>query len=259
MTVLHDSGLLGTDVLLSHANHISADELSQVKASGAHLSSTPVSELQMGHGHPVCLQPEFLPLSSVGTDSNSICSSSIAGQLETVLQASRARRLEEQTQSRTWDGTIGPSAEEAYNLRTILGAQAIGLGNEIGSLAIGKKADIVLFDSKTPAMLVAAHVNPVAAIILHSSVRDVQTVIVDGVVRKQNSSLNRVVIPQDISSTEDTSDYTSPSCQWYDVAREVEESRMRIQKIRAELVDEDAARTGLIRSFMEAMKLSSEI
>ncbi|KAH8721681.1 hypothetical protein BGZ61DRAFT_530209 [Ilyonectria robusta] len=257
VTIMHENKLLGPDILLSHANHISADELSQIETSGAHLSSTPLSELQMGHGHPVCLQPEFLNLCSLGTDSCSICSSSIPRQMEIALQVTRARRSEEQLRNRKWDGTIGPSVEEVYNLGTILGAQAVGLEDDIGSLAVGKKADIVVFNGKTPAMLAAADCNPIAAIVLHSSVQDVQTVIVDGVIRKENTLLNKIVIPQDIAQKEEMVANTSESLQWDEVAREVEKSRQRLKEIRG-VVDEEAARNGLIRSFIAAMKLASD-
>ncbi|EXK25799.1 hypothetical protein FOMG_17570 [Fusarium oxysporum f. sp. melonis 26406] len=257
VTILHENNLLGPDLLLSHANSISPDELVHVEAAGGHISSTPLSELQTGHGHPICLQPEFLQISSIGTDSNSICSSSIPGQLETALQVTRARRLEKQTRNGNWDGTVGPSVEEAYNLGTIFGAQAIGLDNEIGSLAVGKKADIVIFDAKTPAMLAAADCNPVAAIVLHSSPRDIRTVIVDGAIRKEKSSLTRIAIPQDITQKEEMDFNTSESWHWSDVVKELDNSRQKLKNIR-DNIDEDAARNGLIRSFLEAAAVRSD-
>jgi hypothetical protein len=165
--------------------------------------------------------------------------------------------LEEQTKSRNWDGTIGPSVHEAYNLGTILGAQAVGLDDEIGSLAVGKKADIVIFNTKTPAMLAVASCNPVAAIVLHSSPRDVQTVIIDGVIRKESSLLTRIGIPQGIAQKEETDANILESCHWSDVVQELENSRQKLKKIWTD-IDEDTARDGLIRSFLEAMTLGPE-
>lgn len=60
---------------------------------------------------------------------------------------------------------------------------------DIGSIEVGKKADIVLFDALSPSMYCAAQQDPVMAIVLHSSIRDVDTVIVDGVVRKRAGNL----------------------------------------------------------------------
>lgn len=259
VTMMHENGLLGPDILLSHANQTSENELRYLESSGAHLSSTPLSEMQMGHGHPICLQPGFQQLSSLGTDSNSICTSYMPSQMEIVLQATRARRTEEQIRSGGWDATIGPKVEEVYNLGTILGAEAIGLGHEIGSLVVGKKADIVVFNGRSPAMISVAECNPVAGIVLHSSVRDVQTVIVDGVIRKDRYLLNPIYLPKGIGQTEGGAARDTNQLTWDDIALELDKSRRKLEKTRESVVDEEGARNGLIRSFLEAMSLAAKI
>ena len=65
---------------------------------------------------------------------------------------------------------------------------------DLGSLAVGKIADLVVFDGDSPSMICASEQDPVAAIVLHSSVRDIDMVIVDGQIRKQNSKLLPVTI-----------------------------------------------------------------
>lgn len=82
--------------------------------------------------------------------------------------------------------TIQYQLEQAFNLGTIKDARAVGMSSEIESLAEGKLADIVIFDALSPGMVFAASHDPVAAIVLHSSFRDVDTVIVDGIVRKES-------------------------------------------------------------------------
>ncbi|PCG89478.1 Amidohydrolase 1 [Penicillium occitanis (nom. inval.)] len=253
VTTLHDNGLLGSDTLLSHANNITKEELLWIEVAGAHLSSTPMSELQMGHGHPICLEADFLPLSSIGTDSNSINTSSIPVQANTALQITRARQMAKNITDGTWDGSIGPRAEDAFNLGTVLGARAIGLGDEIGSLTVGKKADIVIFQGQSPTMVLASDRDPVAAIILHSSVRDVQTVIVDGIIRKENGSLCPIVVPTDVTQHAETSSSRNEVLEWKDVANLLSDSRLRLEAVKSEIYEEDAARNGLIRSFLEAM------
>ncbi|KAI7974974.1 hypothetical protein EIK77_002754 [Talaromyces pinophilus] len=253
VATLHENGLLGPDTLLSHGNNVTKEELLWIEAAGAHLSSTPMSELQMGHGHPICLEADFLPLSSLGTDSNSISTSSIPVQANTALQITRARQMAKNIKDGTWDGTIGPRAEDAFNLGTLLGARAIGLGDEIGSLVVGKKADIVIFQGQSPTMLLASDRDPVAAVILHSSVRDVQTVIVDGIIRKENGFLCPIDVPTDIIMHTETSSRGNKVLAWKDVANLLSDSRLRLEAVKSEIYDEDAARNGLIRSFLEAM------
>ncbi|GIC87374.1 uncharacterized protein Aud_003758 [Aspergillus udagawae] len=257
LAVLNDNGLLGPDVLLSHGNNITREELGWIATSNAHLSSTPLSELQMGHGYPICLEADFLPFSSIGTDSNSICTSFIPAQARTALQTTRARQMAENIRNGTWDGTIGPRAEDAFNLATVLGARAIGLGDEIGSLAVGKKADIVIFQGQTPTMIPASEYDPIAAIILHSSVRDVQTVIVDGVIRKENGNLCQISIPADIKENDEISASERESLGWKGVAKLLRDSRSKLEEVKSTICDEDAARNGLIRSFLGAMAHAS--
>lgn len=76
-------------------------------------------------------------------------------------------------------GTTGViPAELAVELATLGGAKALGLDAEIGSLEPGKKADLVLFDTRRPEW--AALHNPVNSLVYNADGRSVDTVIVDG-------------------------------------------------------------------------------
>ncbi len=76
-------------------------------------------------------------------------------------------------------------AETALELATIGGAHALGLGNEIGSIEVGKKADLVLFDTQRPEWS-ALH-NPINSLVYNADGRSVHTVIVDGRVVVEDS------------------------------------------------------------------------
>jgi cytosine/adenosine deaminase-related metal-dependent hydrolase len=69
-------------------------------------------------------------------------------------------------------------AEGALEMATLSGAQALGLGDEIGSIEAGKKADLVLFDTQRPEWQ-ALH-NPINNLVYNADGRSVHTVIVDG-------------------------------------------------------------------------------
>lgn len=56
---------------------------------------------------------------------------------------------------------------DAFNLATIKGARAAGLSDKIGSIAVGKFADLVFWDRNRPGMLAAAEHDPIAAIVHH--------------------------------------------------------------------------------------------
>jgi cytosine/adenosine deaminase-related metal-dependent hydrolase len=69
-------------------------------------------------------------------------------------------------------------AEQALELATLTGAQALGVGDDIGSLEPGKKADLVLFDTQRPEW--QALFNPINNLVYNADGRSVHTVIVDG-------------------------------------------------------------------------------
>lgn len=112
----------------------------------------------------------------------------------------------------------------------------MGMEEEIGSLAEGKLADIVIFDPQSPGMVCAAASDPVAAIVLHSSVRDVETVFVDGVIRKQGGRLSPISID-------------AKTLEWREVASELLKSRQKIQA-KVEEIDYDKVLKALFTTFM---------
>jgi cytosine/adenosine deaminase-related metal-dependent hydrolase len=63
-------------------------------------------------------------------------------------------------------------------MATINGARALGLDQELGSIEIGKKADLVLFDTRRPEW--RNLFNPVNNLVYNADGRSVHTVIVDG-------------------------------------------------------------------------------
>lgn len=139
--------------------------------------------------------------------------------------------------------TVGYSVNEAFNLATIRGAHAMKMSDQIGSIAEGKLADLVIFDANSPAMICGGVHDPVAAIILHSSPADVDTVIIDGIVRKRDGNLMEVQL-------DDTGRKVSgkDELEWKDVARELLKTRKRIQA-ETEKIDMEAAEKKVMAAF----------
>jgi 5-methylthioadenosine/S-adenosylhomocysteine deaminase len=63
-------------------------------------------------------------------------------------------------------------------MATIGGAAALSLADDIGSIEVGKKADLVLFDTRRPEW--RALFNPVNSLVYNADGRSVYTVIIDG-------------------------------------------------------------------------------
>ena len=78
------------------------------------------------------------------------------------------------------------SVEQAFYLITRAGALSIRRP-DLGIIQEGAKADLVVFDTSSPNML--GWSDPIAAIILHSDVGDIEDVLVNGVFKKQGGKL----------------------------------------------------------------------
>jgi len=78
-------------------------------------------------------------------------------------------------------------AREALRMATIRGAQALGLDAEIGSLEVGKRADVIMIDAAQPHL--APRHDPVALLVYSAQAADVHTVLVDGRILLEDRAL----------------------------------------------------------------------
>lgn len=217
---LTDYGLLGSNVIISHATGMTDSDAARISAAGTFISSTPSTELQMGLGGPVCLRDEFSDISSLGVDCHSATSASLVSEARLILQHSRAIHVQEKDGQNSREFLpIKDSVVNVFNLITINGAQAIGMGGQLGRVQEGMLADLVVWDATSPGMLAAAQHDPVAAIILHSSIRDVDTVIVNGVIRKHEGRL----VPFQINQEEQKD--------WKSVSKDILASREKLESL----------------------------
>ncbi|GAD92869.1 conserved hypothetical protein [Paecilomyces variotii No. 5] len=236
-----ESGLLKPDLILSHSTGAPDEDYKIIREHGAFVSSTPDTELQMGLGYPVAFRDDIKSNASFGVDLHSNNSADILTQLRIGMQYARA--IEDEKRVRNGGHpAVNIKVQEAFNLGTIQGAKAVGMEDKIGSLAEGKLADIVIFDTRSPAMVGAAEEDPLAALVLHASVRDIDTVIVDGKIRKENKTLRPIEVqgaPKFGSGTQ---------IKWADVVDEMLASRAVIKK-RSESQSVDVAREVLYRRY----------
>jgi len=65
-----------------------------------------------------------------------------------------------------------------FHMATMGGARALGLDDEIGSIEVGKAADLVVFDANRPHL--RPHVNPLGNLVHTGQGRDVRLVMVAG-------------------------------------------------------------------------------
>jgi cytosine/adenosine deaminase-related metal-dependent hydrolase len=237
-------GILDSSVLFSHANNASDEDAVLVKAKGAHVSSTPSTELQMGLGDPVCFDErlDWQSHASLGIDCHNNNATSMPSEMRVALAHSRGKYHESFASKDRFPLKINKTVQDAFNLGTINGARAIGMGDSLGSLTEGKLADIVIFDGLSPSMVCGAQQDPVAAIVLNSSPADIAMTIVDGVVRKANHKLCDIELSD---GAEKFIQQDKAKLTWAEVAKELLRTRKGIvQKVDA--LDFTVAREGIL-------------
>ncbi|WP_053852084.1 amidohydrolase family protein [Streptomyces sp. NRRL B-24085] len=185
---LHDLGLLGPDTTYIHCCHLSDEEWRLVADSGGTVSIAPQVETQMGHGWPPVMKAiEHGLRPSLSIDVVTTVPGDMFTQIRAAFGAERAR-----ANAASWEADV-PVPETMLTARQMLeiatrnGAHVAGLEDRTGSLTPGKRADVVAIDAT--ALNVAPVHDATAAVTLSADVSNVDTVIVDGVVRKRDGRL----------------------------------------------------------------------
>ena len=186
--LLDNLGLLGPDTTYVHCCYFSEEEWRLVADSGGTVSIAPQVELQMGHGWPPVMKAvEYGLRPSFSIDVVTTVPGDMFTQIRAAFGAERAR-----TNAIAWQANepVPPTmltAKQMLEMATINGAHVAGLEGRTGSLIPGKKADIVLLDARSLNMVPV--IDAAAAVTLCADVSNVDTVFVDGVVRKRGGKL----------------------------------------------------------------------
>jgi 5-methylthioadenosine/S-adenosylhomocysteine deaminase len=170
---LESIGVLGPNVLLAHLIGLDDNEVEIMARTQTKGVTVPTAALKMGRGTtsrgklPEMLQKGICM--SLGTD---------AGNNSNLLETQRSMYLVTvlYKDARLTTDVVPP--ETALEMATINGARALGLDQELGSIEIGKKADLVLFDTRRPEW--RNLFNPINNLVYNADGRSVHTVIVDG-------------------------------------------------------------------------------
>jgi cytosine/adenosine deaminase-related metal-dependent hydrolase len=191
---LADAGLLGPDMIFVHGAALTDDEIEAIRAAGSGISSTPETELQMGMGYPIALSGRDTGTRvSLGIDIVSNYPGDMFGQMRIAMQAARAQDNEVLAARHQAPRQLRVKARDALRLGTLGGAEALHMEDRIGTIEVGKAADIIVIGTESLAMT-PAH-DAIGAAVLGAAASDVDTVIIDGVVRKENGVLVGVDLP----------------------------------------------------------------
>jgi len=178
LSYLHDVGFTGADVGLAHCIWLDDDETRILRDTGTHVLHCPSSNLKLGSG--IAPIPELAAAGvsvSIGAD-GAPCNNNLDAFLEMRLSA-----LIHKPRA----GTRAMPAPLVLKMATLGGARALGLEDSIGSLEVGKRADLIAVSMQ--GAHVAPSEDPYSAIVYAARSADVRHVVVDGAVAVRDREL----------------------------------------------------------------------
>jgi len=198
---LGEAGLLGPDLLFVHGAALTDHELELIAESGAAVSVTPETEVQMGMGHPVTGRVLGAgACTSLGIDIVSNYSGDMFSQMRLGLQIERFRRNAELEARGLAPRSLQFTVRDILRIATLDGARAAGLDDRVGSLRPGKQADVILI--RTDALNMAPVNDPVGSVVLCANASNVDSVFVAGRAVKRDGRMLDVDLPQLVSRLE---------------------------------------------------------
>jgi 5-methylthioadenosine/S-adenosylhomocysteine deaminase len=169
-------GLTGPWLVLAHCVWLTESGMDEVARSGTHVAHCPASNLKLASGlAPVRALLDRGINVALGAD-GAACSNRIDAWRQLWLMALVAS-------ARDGAGTL--RAREAFEIATLGGARALGLADQIGSVEVGKRADLVIVDTRPH----LPNGDVYTTLVYSCRGADVRTVLVDGRVVVENGRL----------------------------------------------------------------------
>ncbi len=176
---LESLGLLGPDLLACHCVVLEDGDIDLLARRDVKVAHNAESNMKLASG--VAPIPKLIDRGvcvGIGTDG---CASNndldLFSEMDTVAKLHKVAAL---------DPTVMP-AETVLKMATIDGARALGMGDRIGSLAVGKLADLIVIDTAKPHLTPMYH--PDSHLVYAARGSDVDTVVIGGKVVMENRRL----------------------------------------------------------------------
>ena len=189
---LYDAGVFQAKVLAAHGVWLTDEDMDIFAETGASVAHCPVSNLKLGSGIARMAEMKRRGVNvALGTDG--CCSNNTHDLFEEVKLAALLQK-----------GVSGDptsvNAYEALKMATVGGAKAQGRENEIGRVAEGFDADLILIDADSP--LLRPVYDPVSTAVYSATGRDVCLTMVQGRILYENGQFTTIDVEQAMHEVE---------------------------------------------------------
>jgi cytosine/adenosine deaminase-related metal-dependent hydrolase/ribose/xylose/arabinose/galactoside ABC-type transport system permease subunit len=181
-----EAGLLGPDTTYIHCTTLNDTEIQMIVETGGTVSLASPVEMMMGHGMPPIqkfLDRGLRPSLSIDVETN--VPNDMFTQMRSVIGLQHALSNEE--------GKPGITMRDVLGYATMEGARANGLEDKVGSLTVGKAADLIML--RTDKINVVPINDPVAAVVAGMDTSNVDSVFIAGRAMKRGGKLLHVDWP----------------------------------------------------------------
>ncbi|MFC0045991.1 5'-deoxyadenosine deaminase [Metabacillus iocasae] len=176
-------GLATNRLILAHCIWLDDEEKRIIKENGVNVSHCPGSNLKLASGIaeiPSLLEQQISV--SLGAD-GAPCNNNLDMFNEMRLAALIQKPVH---------GPTAMDARTVFKMATIEGAKAVGMGSEIGSLEVGKKADIAILNLNDFHVYPSFDVDPISRIVYSATRADVETTIINGKIVMENRIMRTI-------------------------------------------------------------------
>ncbi len=179
---LADRGLLAPGMQVIHAVWCTPEEIRALADNRVNVSVSPYSELRIGFGFPIAAD---LVAGGV-TVGLSVDTTTLSGNADMFAIMKASQNIEN---GRARD-EFKISARRVLELATIDGARSMGIGDSVGSLTPGKRADLIMVDTR--AVNLAVMTEPAHLLVEAAQPANVDTVMIDGRIVKRGGRLTSI-------------------------------------------------------------------
>ena len=181
--LLEEMGIVGPNVLMVHCCYLTDKDIAMAKKYDMKVSHNVCSNQYLSSG--VADVPKMLRNGitvSLGVDG------AASNNAQDMVELMKFTALQHKVATRD---PLAMTAEKVLEMATIDGARALGMEDEIGSLEVGKKADLVIFDPVECPKAIPMH-NPVSTLVYSASMKNIVGAMVDGKVVMENGVITTV-------------------------------------------------------------------
>lgn len=169
-------GIFDVPAIAAHCVQVTDEDIEILKRKKVSVVTNPASNMKLGNG--------FAPIAKLLEAGVNVCLGTDGAASNNCLNMFHELSLLTLIHKGTAKSPQCVSAKEGFRIATMNGAKALGLEKEIGSIEVGKKADLAILDLNTPSL--TPRNNLIAGLSYSANGSEVDTVIINGKITMEN-------------------------------------------------------------------------